>query len=117
MFIIRPCIGPPRFGQISNLAARGRSQSALRADFFRQLCVPKFAKYSSMPVIWRLDLTKNLSLSPADDFCHGLLAGVSWQADGAERSPGLRQARYDAGDAFCTSFRWPAVSGRPLSPP
>ena len=27
-----------------------------------------------MPVVWRLDLTKNLSLSPRSDFHHGLLA-------------------------------------------
>ncbi len=27
-----------------------------------------------MSVVWRLDLAKNLSLSPAADFCHGLLA-------------------------------------------
>ncbi len=55
------------------LAAHGKSQTAPRADLFRQLCVAKSAKYSSMPVVLRLDLTKNLSPSPAADFHHGLL--------------------------------------------
>ncbi len=56
------------------LAARGKSRAVLRADLFRQLCVARSAKYSSMSVVWRLDLTKNLSLSHAADFHHGLLA-------------------------------------------
>ena len=56
------------------LAARGKSQAALRAALFRHLCVAKSAKYSSMPVVSRLDMTKNCSLSHSADFHHGLLA-------------------------------------------
>ncbi len=50
-------------------------QTAPRADLFRQLCVAKSAKYSSMPVVWRLDLTKNLSLSLAAAFSHQAPSG------------------------------------------
>ena len=67
------------------LAARGKSQPAPRADLFRQLCVPESAKYSSMPVVRRLDLTKNLSLSAADDFHHGLLGFFLFLVDFAFR--------------------------------
>ncbi len=52
------------------LAASGKTPAALRADLFRQLGVAKSAKYSSMTVVSRLDLTKNLSLSYAADFHH-----------------------------------------------
>ena len=55
------------------LAARGKTQAALRADLLRHLGVAESAKYSSMTVALRLDLTKNLSLSHAADFHHGLL--------------------------------------------
>ena len=60
------------YRSISCLAARGKSRAALRADLVRQLCVAKSAIYSSMTVVSRLDLTKNLSLSHAADFHHGL---------------------------------------------
>ncbi len=60
----------------ARLAARGKSQAALRADLFRQLGVAESAKYSSMPVVLRLDLTKNLALSHAADFHHGLLGSA-----------------------------------------
>ena len=70
-----------------DLAARGKTRAALRADLFRQLCVAESAKYSSMPVVQRLDLTKNLSLSHAADFRHGLLVQV---AEGAQLFQGRR---------------------------
>ena len=53
-------------------AARGESQTAPRADLFRQLCVPEFRDTTSIPAIRRLDLTKNLSLWSAEHFRHGL---------------------------------------------
>ncbi len=55
------------------LAARGKSQAALRADLSRQLCVAESAKYSSMTVVPCLDLTKNLLLPLAADFHTSLL--------------------------------------------
>ena len=57
------------------LGARGKSQTAPRAVLFRHLCVAKPRYIPDMPAVWRLDLAKNASLSIAEHFYHGLLAG------------------------------------------
>ena len=77
------------------LADRGRSRTALRVDLFRQLGVAKSAKYSSMPVVWRLDLTKNLSLSARSDFYHGLLGVLHASRCPVPSQEGSRQANDD----------------------
>ncbi len=55
------------------LAARGESQTAPRADLFRQPSVPESRDTTSIPAIRRLGLTKNLSLWIAEHFHPGLL--------------------------------------------
>jgi len=60
---------------LSVLGARGESQTASRADLLRQLCVAEPRNTPGIPAVRRLDLTKNLSLSLAEHFHHGLLAG------------------------------------------
>ena len=52
-----------------------KTRPALRADLLRQLYVAKSSKYSSMSAVLRLDLAKNLSLSPAGEFHPSLLVG------------------------------------------
>ena len=58
------------------LAVRGESQTAPRADLFRQLCVAEPRNIPDIPAVRRLDLAKNLSLSIAVHFHHGLLAAL-----------------------------------------
>ncbi len=55
------------------LAACGKSQTALRAAFFRQNCVPESLKITNIHAILRLVLTKKISLSFAEHFHHRLL--------------------------------------------
>lgn len=50
------------------MTRRARHPLTTRADSFRQLCVARFRDIPDIPAIWRLDLTKILSLSS-----HGLL--------------------------------------------
>ncbi len=56
-----------------DLAACGKSQTALRADLFRHNCVPESLKITNIHAILRLVLTKNFSLSFAEHFHHRLL--------------------------------------------
>ncbi len=62
-------------------AARGESQTAPRADLFRQLSVAEYRDTTSIPAIRRLDLTKNLSLWNAEHFHPGLLGRLQALVD------------------------------------
>jgi hypothetical protein len=58
---------------LAHLEARGENQTAPRPDLFRQAFVAEPRNTPGMPAVRRLDLTKNLSVSLAEHFHHGLL--------------------------------------------
>ena len=72
------------------LGAWCKTRPALRAGLFRQLYVAKSSKDSSMSAVLRLDLAKNLSLSPAGEF-HTSLLGVWRKTRSALRADLFRQ--------------------------
>jgi len=57
----------------SRLAAHGESQTPLKSALFRHLSVAKLRNTQGIAAAWRLDLTKNHSISFVVHFHHGLL--------------------------------------------
>ncbi len=78
--------------QLPHLGRRGESRATLQAGPFRRLGVGNPRRFTESPAGFRLDSTKNSSLSLAADFHHGLLAArTAW----SERPPIRGEPRFE----------------------